>query len=276
MTSSTEARRSLALRAARHLEGQAGVCRASSWRGRCAARWSLRSTRKARAISSVVSPPIRRSVSATRASGRQHRMAGGEDQAQQLVADVVVERRLDVLDAGVASRRGRGRSRRACASCILLRRNPSMARRLAAAISQAPGLCGMPVLRPFGERGDERVLRQLLGQADVAHHAGEAGDEPGLLDPEDGLDRLMGFGRRHASRLSGTRGARVKPGRHGADSSRLRRLLPRPRSCSSGDLRRRAARRSRPSRRPGGFRSRWGRASDSGSASPTRPPRPCP
>ena len=34
-------------------------------------------------------------------------------------------------------------------------------------------------LRPLLERGDERVLREILGQADVAHDAREAGDEPG-------------------------------------------------------------------------------------------------
>ena len=48
---------------------------ACAWRARCAARWSAPGTRKARAISAVVSPPSSRRVSATRASRRQH--AGG-------------------------------------------------------------------------------------------------------------------------------------------------------------------------------------------------------
>ena len=43
-------------------------------------------------------------------------------------------------------------------------------------------------LRPLLERGDERVLRQLLGEADVAHDPREPGDEPGRLDPPDRLD----------------------------------------------------------------------------------------
>ena len=68
-----------------------------------------------------------------------------------------------------------------------------MARRLAAAISQAPGLSGTPDLRPFGQRDHAGVLRQFFGQADVAHHPGQARDEPGPFDPEDRLDRLMGF-----------------------------------------------------------------------------------
>ena len=47
-----------------------------------------------------------------------------------------------------------------------------MARCLAVAISQAPGLRGTPGARPLLERGDERVLRQLLGEADVAARRG--------------------------------------------------------------------------------------------------------
>ncbi len=46
-----------------------------------------------------------------------------------------------------------------------------MARCLAVAISQAPGLSGIADLRPLLERGNERVLRKLLGEADIAHHA---------------------------------------------------------------------------------------------------------
>ena len=55
-------------------------------------------------------------------------------------------------------------------------------------------------LRPLLERGDERVLRELLGQADVAHDPREAGDEPGRLDPPDRVDRAMGIGSRHGYR----------------------------------------------------------------------------
>ena len=32
--------------------------------------------------------------------------------------------------------------------------------------------------RPFRQGDDQRVLRQLLGQVDISHHAGEARDEP--------------------------------------------------------------------------------------------------
>jgi hypothetical protein len=51
--------------------------------------------------------------------------------------------------------------------------------------------------RPLLERDHERVLRQLLGQADVAHHPGEPGDDPGRLDPPDRFDRAMRIDGRH-------------------------------------------------------------------------------
>ena len=52
-------------------------------------------------------------------------------------------------------------------------------------------------LRPLLERGDESILRELLGEADVAHHPREPGDESGRLDPPDGVDRAMCVGSRH-------------------------------------------------------------------------------
>ena len=72
-----------------------------------------------------------------------------------------------------------------------------MARCLAVAISQAPGLSGTPASRPLLERGHQRILRQLLGEPDVAHDAREAGDEPRGLDPPDRLDGAMDIRGRH-------------------------------------------------------------------------------
>ena len=94
--------------------------------------------------------------------GREHRMAGGEDQAQQVVADVVVER-------GVEIRRGllllglelAAELARACARASLLRRSRSIARCLAVAMSQAPGLSRDARLRPPLER--ERPARPAPG-----------------------------------------------------------------------------------------------------------------
>src|SRR5437773_1826412 len=55
-------------------------------------------------------------------------------------------------------------------------------------------------LRPPLERGDQRVLREILRQADVTRHPRESRDHLGRLDPPDGLDRAVGIGRRHRLR----------------------------------------------------------------------------
>jgi hypothetical protein len=56
--------------------------------------------------------------------------------------------------------------------------------RLAVAISQAPGLRGTPVAA-IRQGRNEGVLRQFLGESDVARDPRQAGDQPGPLDPED-------------------------------------------------------------------------------------------
>src|SRR6266852_976051 len=71
-------------------------------------------------------------------------------------------------------------------------------------------------LRPPFERGDERLLREVLGQSDVAHDSRESGDEPRRLDPPDRVDRAMGVGSRHGCRSHHLqfRGARRPWNRH--------------------------------------------------------------
>ncbi len=100
--------------------------------------------RKARAISSVVSPPSRRSVSATRASvGR----TGWQAVKMRL------RRSSPTSSSRAASKSGaalsRASSSRPSSSClrsdIALLRSRSMARCLAVAVSHAPGLSGTPV-----------------------------------------------------------------------------------------------------------------------------------
>ena len=56
--------------------------------------------------------------------------------------------------------------------------------------------------RPLLERCYERLLRKLLGNADIAHHAGEAGDELCLLDAKDRIYGAVGVGSRHGYRLT--------------------------------------------------------------------------
>ena len=71
-------------------------------------------------------------------------MAGREDEAQQVVADIIVERGVEI---GRASPAGLEFVTELLVLALdaSLRRNWSIARCLAAAISQAPGLSGTPV-----------------------------------------------------------------------------------------------------------------------------------
>ncbi len=122
-------------------------------------------------------------------------MAGGEDQSQQFIAEVVVQGGLEVFDASIAF------ILEVAADLVVLLRQHLVAAEpidgpaLGRGHQPGAGIVRDAGLRPFGERGDERVLRQLFGEAHVAHHAGEARDEPGLFDAEDRFDRVMGFGR---------------------------------------------------------------------------------
>src|SRR5205823_717196 len=72
-----------------------------------------------------------------------------------------------------------------------------------------------PRLRPLLERGDERVLRELLGETDVAHDARETADQPSRLDPPDRVDRTMGVGRRAHGSLGLRERERARAGRAG-------------------------------------------------------------
>ncbi len=108
-------------------------------------------TRKARAIScgGQAAEQLQRQRDAR--LGRQHRMAGGEDQAQQVVADRRHcarrrARRRNRARCAPPALRGRGRAASQLrARAILSRRRWSSARRSwRCVISQAPGLSGMP------------------------------------------------------------------------------------------------------------------------------------
>ena len=65
-----------------------------------------------------------------------------------------------------------------------------MARRLAVAISQAPGFSGTPDFGQVSSAATSASCANSSANAHVAHHPREAGDELRLLDAEDRLDGL--------------------------------------------------------------------------------------
>ena len=143
-------------------------------------RWAIvgSGTRNARAISAVVSPPSKRSVSATRAS-----VGSTGWQAVKIRRS----RSSPMSSSMAASKSGTAISLRlelAAELLVLALEQRVAAQQIDRAMlrrGHEPGawIVRDARLRPLLERGDERVLRELLGQADVAHDAREAGDEPG-------------------------------------------------------------------------------------------------
>src|SRR5919109_990556 len=158
-------------------------------------RWAMvaSGTRKARAISAVVSPPSSRSVSATwgpvAGAGGERRVAAGEDQAQPVVA----HRALLGGFALVAMEQG------GLGVPVLAGRLPAEAvdRPVAGGGDDPPGGAGrQPCRRPPLHRRGEGVLDRLLGDVDVAEDADQDRDRAAVLLAEHPLD-LRGGQRRH-------------------------------------------------------------------------------
>ena len=95
-------------------------------------------------------------------------MAGDEDEAEQVVADGVVEVGVEVghgpLECGQV------------ASEVVV-------------FALGDGVAAEEIgLRPLFEGGQEGLLSEVFGQADVAGEAGEDGDDAGGLDAPDDFD----------------------------------------------------------------------------------------
>jgi hypothetical protein len=126
-------------------------------------------------------------------------MAAGEDQRQQVVADPVVELRVEV------GRAHRHHDPEVARERLLLALKPRIAAehvdRAVLGRGHEPGARVVRDARlgPRLERREERLLGQVLGEADVAHHARQPGDQPARLDPPDGVYRTVRVAPRHRS-----------------------------------------------------------------------------
>ena len=133
---------------------------------------------------------------------REHRMTCDEHEAKEIVPDVVAQVRIDarlrfleqlldlarelVLLLGVQLPLAQP------VEGAVLRRRHEPRRRVVRNACRRPRL----------ECGDERVLRELFGETDVAHHPRDAGDDLRRFDSKDGLDRLVGGLGGHAARAA--------------------------------------------------------------------------
>ncbi len=124
-------------------------------------------------------------------------MAGGEHQAQQVVADVVVERRLQVRPRLVLQG-----LELAAQFLVLAVQHLATAHHVDGAATgdrhqPCARIVGHARVGPPFQRRHQCILGQLFGDADIAHDPRQPGDQPGLLDPPDGADRAMDVSRRH-------------------------------------------------------------------------------
>ena len=171
-------------------------------------RWAMvgSGTRNARAISAVVRPPSKRRVSATRASVESTGWQAVNTRRQEIVADLVVERRVEI-GAGQALLR-----LELVTELLVLALEQlvpaEMVDRAMLRRGHEPGarVARDALLRPLFERRDQRVLCEVLGDTDVAHDPRQPGDEPRRFDPPDRVDGEMcnprsGTSRRQPSRL---------------------------------------------------------------------------
>ena len=117
-------------------------------------------------------------------------MAGDEDEAEKVVADGVVE-------SGVEVGRGLFEGFEFTGELLVFALGDGVA---AEEIDGAAfggggepcrGIIGYARLRPLLEGGDECLLREVFGEADVAGEACESGDDACGLDVPDGFDGAM-------------------------------------------------------------------------------------
>src|SRR6266853_471311 len=137
--------------------------------------------------------------------GGEYRMAGREHEAQEIVADVVVH---TVDQGGFEIRRGYLLFELHLADELLVLALEELVpaeviQRAVLRGGHEPGARAVrdARLRPSLEGGDEGVLREFLGETDVAHHPREAGDDLRGLDPPDRVDRAVRGGCGHGDRI---------------------------------------------------------------------------
>ena len=121
--------------------------------------------------------------------GRQHRVARREDQPQQVIAHIVIQRRVEIRRGVLLARL------HLVADLLVLVIDQLVAAEVidAAALGDRhqprAGIARDAFGRPLLERRDQRILREIFGEADVARHARQRGDQLRRLDLPDRVDR---------------------------------------------------------------------------------------
>jgi hypothetical protein len=116
-------------------------------------------------------------------------MTGDEDEAEEVVPNVIVDRGLEFALGDLVLG-----AEQLVAHFLVLELEPlPSAKEVDRAMFCGPHQPRARLVRdarrgPLLERGNQRVLRELLRQADVADDPRQAGDQSGGLDPPDRVD----------------------------------------------------------------------------------------
>src|ERR1700730_4322640 len=143
-------------------------------------------------------------------------MTGDEHQAQQVVADGVVDRCIEIGHGHLLLRFELAAELLVLALEELVAAPKIDGAMLCGGHEPGAGIVRNAGLGPLFERGNESVLRELLGEADIAHDTSESGDDSGGLDAPNGIDGAMCEGRRHgypSHHLQNVRASRPLGGR---------------------------------------------------------------
>src|SRR6185312_5689356 len=124
-------------------------------------------------------------------------MARDEDETKQIITDIVIDGRVEIDSSRIVLRSD------LVPDVILL---PLDDLAMTHGVDRAPfcgrhepcaGIVRNSGCRPLVERRDECILSEVLGEADVAYHACQAGDEFSRFDSPDCVDRAMRSGVGH-------------------------------------------------------------------------------
>src|SRR5712664_3816775 len=138
-------------------------------------------------------------------------MTGDEHEAQEVDADIIVER-------GIEIRHGHLLRLELAAKLLVLALKPLVsAEHVDSTMFRGGHEPSARVVRdarlwPLLKRGDESILRKLLGKTDIAYDPRETGDDPGRLDFPDRIDGAMWMGSRHGYPSHHLQSPRATPG----------------------------------------------------------------
>jgi hypothetical protein len=132
---------------------------------------------------------------------RQDRVTGDEHQVEEIIANVVIDGGVDIDIAALGLDLIDDRVLFALMQAQFA--NTVDATMLGGGHQPGGGPFRQAILGPALECSEKCVLRQFLGNADIAGEARQPGNEPCLLDAPDRFDRAIGVRLRHASRLDG-------------------------------------------------------------------------